>query len=257
MPTPPRKRRVRPVVPQNGSTPPPDNGKPRAEKASSRPKESEEPTVEAAPPRKPAQEPVAEPTLLLPDEGESTEQGKRSWTLDVAGRDVGEVLAELRSDVTYWVQKGRYNKVRVLRNGKQVVPDIPVGAILALEAASMAWAGVLRTAVVNLAGRLLFKVELVNDAETHLQAAKGHYERGDLDEAEAEAVRALKVDSRYADAFLLLGTMAKVRGRKDEALQHLRKARDLDPHGEVGRNAEQQARKLDPDFVVRPRPEKA
>jgi tetratricopeptide (TPR) repeat protein len=191
------------------------------------------------------------------NQGQPVPTGEGRFSLDVAGRDVGEVLAELRDDVTYWVQKGRYNKVRILRDGKPVLPDIPVGAILAVEAASMVWLGALRTVVVNLAGRLLFSVEMINDAQEHLVAARAHYDRGDLDEAEAEAVKALKVDSRLPDAFLFLGTCAKLRGKKDEALRHFTAAKDLDPHGPVGREADTQARRIDPSFGTKPTAEKA
>jgi tetratricopeptide (TPR) repeat protein len=173
----------------------------------------------------------------------------------VGNRDVSVVLKELRDDVGYWVSKGRYNKVRLLRDGKQVLGDIPVGALLAAEVAGFAWAGALRTALVNVAGRLLFKVELINDAKEHLDAARNHYARGDLDEAEAETVRAVKVDSRMADGYLLLGTLAKVRGKQDEALRHFRKAKDLDPHGDVGREAETAGRRLDPGFGGGPGPD--
>jgi tetratricopeptide (TPR) repeat protein len=155
------------------------------------------------------------------------------------------------------VQKGRFNKVRVSREGKQVLPDIPVGALMAVEVAGLAWAGLLRTAVVNVAGRLLFKVELINDAAEHLAAARLHYAKGDLEEAEAEAVRALKVDGRLAEGYLMLGTLAKVRGKAEEALRHFQRARDLDPHGETGRQAETQARKLDPEFGMQKPVEKA
>jgi len=171
-----------------------------------------------------------------------------SWTLDASGKDLNQKLLNIKDDIGYWVQKGRFNKVRVSKDGKKVLPDIPVGALLAAEVATLAWAGALRTAIVNVAGRLLFKVELINDAQEHLTAAKGHYAKGDLDEAEAEAVRCVKVDGRLPEAFLLLGTLAKVRGNRDEALRHFRKARDLDPHGDIGRQAETAGRRLDPDF---------
>lgn len=186
-----------------------------------------------------------EPTVILPEGPAPAPSAGPAWNMELAGRDVAEALGKLRDDVGYWVQKGRYNKVRLTRDGKQVLPDIPVGAIMAVEVAGLAWAGVLRTALVNVAGRLLFRVELINDAAEHLVAARDHYVRGDLDEAEAETVRALKVDPRLADGFLLLGTLAKVRGKPDEALRHFQRAHDLDPHGEIGRQAETQARKLD------------
>lgn len=250
MATSPKKRRVRPVEPSSPS--PSREASPPVEPAESA-GEKEPSAKEDAPPPHGSELPTesTEPELLEASAAEES-AGSRSWMLEVAGKDLGVVMAELKDDISYWVQKGRYNKVRVLRNGKPVLPDIPVGAVLALEAASLAWAGALRTAVVNVAGRLLFKVELINDAAEHLAAARTHYEKGDLDEAEAEAVKALKVDSRYPDAFLLLGITAKVRGKKEEALRHFRVAKDLDPHGEVGRNAESQARKLDPDFGNNP-----
>lgn len=257
--TQPKKSRVRPVVPQppEAASPPP--------KAAPTPADPQEPedAQQVAPPRQaPRLEPPPGPgqTVVIDPDGtpvpDAGEVRRPSWVLDLANKDVGAALTELGNDVGYWVRKGRYNKVRVTREGKNVLPDIPVGAIMAAELATLAWAGPLRTALVNVAGRLMFKVELINDAQEHLAAAREHYARGDLNEAETEAVRALKVDGRLPDGFLLLGTLAKVRGNPQEALAHFQKARDLDPHGPVGRHAESAGRRLDPNFGTSAPPEK-
>ncbi len=210
----------------------------------------------SAPPDSPplGEQPTDLPQVLGPGEEPAPTGNRQSWTMETAGKDAGVVLGQLKDDVGYWVQKGRYNKVRLSREGKQVLPDIPVAALMAVEVAGFAWAGLLRTALVNVAGRLLFKVELINDAAEHLEAARTHYAKGDLDEAEAETVRALKVDPRMPDGFLMLGTLAKVRGKNEEALRHFQKARDLDPHGETGRRAEEQGRRLDPSFAPTSKP---
>lgn len=248
---PPRPRRVRPVTPEApASTPPPAN-----DAAPSAPVEPRHAEPAAPPPAR-----AAEPVVILPTDAPSTDttakdaadgqatRQRPSWMVDLGGKDVGAAVDKMRSDVGYWMQRGRYNKVRLTREGKSVIPDIPVGALMAAEIATLAWAGPLRTALVNVAGRLLFKVELINDAQEHLNAAREHYARGDLNEADTECVRALKVDPRMADGYLLLGTLAKVRGNTQEALRHLQRAHDLDPHGPVGRQAETAGRKIDPDF---------
>jgi hypothetical protein len=86
------------------------------------------------------------------------------FNLDVTGKSAAEAMGKLKNNVEYWVTRGRYNKVRVKRNGKAVLPDIPVGALVAVEAATFFWTGLLRAALVNVVGRAFFEVELINEA---------------------------------------------------------------------------------------------
>ena len=139
------------------------------------------------------------------------------FTLDTAGKSASEALDSLRTNVQYWVDRGRYNKIRIKRKGKAVVPDIPVGALMAFEAATFFWTGLLRAALFNVVGRAFFEVELINEAETHYQKGLEAFLAGELTDADESLTQALKIDGRYARAHLQLGIVRKMQGKADEA----------------------------------------
>ncbi len=159
------------------------------------------------------------------------------FNLDVSGKNAAEAMAKLKDNVAYWVSRGRYNKVRVKRGGKAVLPDIPVGALVAFEAATFFWTGLLRAALVNVVGRAFFEVELINEAEEHYKKGLEHFLAGDIDDAEKYLSKALNVDERYAKAHLQMGVLRKMQGKKQEALGHFERAIVLDPHSEAGKEA--------------------
>jgi tetratricopeptide (TPR) repeat protein len=154
-----------------------------------------------------------------------------------AGKDSRETLARLQESVGYWVSRGRYNKVRVKRGGKPILPDIPIGALLAVEAATFFWTGLLRAAIVNVAGRAFFEVELVNDAEQHYKTGLEHFLAGELPDAEVHLQKALKVDPRYARAHLQMGVLRRMQGKKAEARDHFSRVVALDPHSDAAKEA--------------------
>jgi tetratricopeptide (TPR) repeat protein len=160
------------------------------------------------------------------------------FTLEVASENVSEAVQRLKTQVQYWVDRGRYNKIRIKRKGKPVLPDIPVGALMALEAATFFWAGLVRGLVVNVVGRAFFEVELINEAEEHYKRGLEHFLGGDIDEAEKALEAALKIDERFARAHLQLGILRKVQGRRDEAVAHFENAIGYDEQSAVRREAE-------------------
>ncbi len=157
---------------------------------------------------------------------------------------IDQVLEKVREEVTYWAKKGVYTKVRFKFRGKPLLPDIPMAGFLAAEAATFWWGGLLRSLVMNVGGKALFDVELVSDAEPHLARGQEHLLEGDIEEALEEFQRALAIDRNLASAHLNVGICKKIQGDKEGALEAFRRARDLDPHGEVGRQAIAQIRKL-------------
>lgn len=184
-----------------------------------------------------------EPSEVLSEEeaqerDEAAAGERPRFSLEVMGENVTEAMTQLKERVQYWVDRGRYHKVRIKRGGKPVLPDIPVGALMALEAATFFWAGLLRGAIVNVVGRVLFEVELINEAEEHYKRGLEHFLSGDLEDAKVCLEKALKIDERYARAHLQLGVLYKVQGKKKEALKHFEKAVEYDRGGDTGREAE-------------------
>lgn len=184
----------------------------------------------------PTQKPPLEPTDEAP-----------AFSLEVEG-DGKDALGKLRQNVAYWVSRGRYNKVRIKRQGKAVLPDIPVGALVAFEAATFFWTGLLRGVLMNTVGRVLFEVELVNEADEHYRKGLAHFLAGEMRDAEEALTRALRVDERHIRAHLQMGVLRKVQGRTDEARKHFERVVALDSHGtklgDVAREADVHLKKL-------------
>src|SRR6478736_1784165 len=89
-------------------------------------------------------EPEAEP----PDADDSA-----AFPLEVDPKRIEEALAKLKDDVVNWANKGRYTKVRFKFRGKQLLPDIPLAAVIAAEGLTFYWGGILRALVMNIAGK--------------------------------------------------------------------------------------------------------
>lgn len=166
------------------------------------------------------------------------------FNLEVASENATEAMKKLKDQAQYWLDRGRYNKIRIKRGGKPVLPDIPVGALVALEAATFFWSGLLRGAIVNTVGRAFFEVELINEAEEHYKRGLEHFLSGDLVEADECLQRALRIDDRYPRAHLQLGVLRKVQGRKADAIKHFERVAVLDPRGDAAREAEVHLKKL-------------
>ncbi|MBI2378372.1 MAG: hypothetical protein HYV07_30515 [Deltaproteobacteria bacterium] len=161
---------------------------------------------------------------------------------------VGELVENMRgaaemiaSGAKRLVDRGRYRKVRISRNGKPLLPDIPVAAAAALQAASMYGAGIGRVLAVNVGARFLFDVEVVNEADKFLERGRAALLDGDLDTAEESLLTAVRVDDGHAEAFLQLGVLFRLRGRRTDAKRSFEHAIELD---EVGGDVARRARAL-------------
>ena len=175
---------------------------------------------------------------------EPDEEPNARFKLEVGGDNAADAVAKLKNNVQYWVERGRYNKVRVKRNGKAVLPDIPVGALVAFEAATFFWTGLLRAALVNVVGRAFFEVELINEADEHYKKGVEHFLGGDLPEAEQHLEKALRVDERHAKAHLQMGVLRKVQGKRDVAKVHFERVLQLAPRTDPAREAEVHLHKM-------------
>lgn len=166
------------------------------------------------------------------------------FNLEVAGESAQEAVAKLKKNVQYWVDRGRYNKVRIKRGGKAVLPDIPVGALVAFEAATFFWTGLLRAALVNVVGRVFFEVELINEADEHYKKGVEHFLAGEMREAEELLEKSLKIDERHAKAHLQMGVLRKVQGKGNDAKLHFARVLELAPGTDPAREAEVHLKKM-------------
>ena len=181
-----------------------------------------------------------------PDDVKPGDDEKARFNLEVAGGNASDAVLKLKKNVQYWVERGRYNKVRIKRAGKPVLPDIPVGALVAFEAATFFWTGLLRAAVVNVVGRAFFEVELINEADEHYKRGVEHFLAGELAEAEEHLSKALRIDDRHAKAHLQMGVLKKVQGQRDTAKQHFARVVELAPKTDPAREAAAHLKKLSP-----------
>lgn len=180
----------------------------------------------------------------LPPEDPSNPSNAPRFNLEVAGESAQEAVQKLKKNVQYWVDRGRYNKVRIKRGGKAVLPDIPVGALVAFEAATFFWTGLLRAALVNVVGRVFFEVELINEADEHYKKGVEHFLAGEMREAEELLDKALKIDERHAKAHLQMGVLRKVQGKAEQARLHFARVLELAPSTDPAREAEVHLKKL-------------
>lgn len=179
-----------------------------------------------------------------PAPGPDGPTGPAAFTLDTSGSSAAAAVSKLKENVEYWVSRGRYNKVRIKRNGKAVLPDIPVGALFAVEAATFFWTGLLRAALVNVVGRAFFEVEMISDAEDHYKKGLELFLAGDLRDAEVLFEKALDVDNRFVRAHLQMGVLRKMQGRTVDATGHFDKVIALDPRSDAGKEAALHLKKL-------------
>jgi tetratricopeptide (TPR) repeat protein len=177
-----------------------------------------------APPRKAPSARAEEPASTLP--------------IDVLPGRVDEAVRKVTDTLRDWANTGRYTKVRFKFRGKPLLPDLPLAAVMAAEGLTFYWTGILRALLVNVAGRSVLDVELVNDSEQHVQKGKEELLSGEVDKAIAEFRIALAKQRDNPRAHLNLGVALKLKGDRSEARTALEKARALDPEGPVGKEAD-------------------
>ena len=165
-------------------------------------------------------------------------------TVDVEPGRIEEMLGKLRSELGALANRGRYTRVRFKFRGRQLLPDLPLAAVIAAEGLTFYWAGILRTLLVNIAGKSVLSVELVNDSDRFVEEGKAHLLAGEVDRA-VEAFRtAQRMQRDNPRAHLHLGAALRLKGDLAGARQALEQARALDPAGEVGREAGEQLRRM-------------
>ncbi len=162
----------------------------------------------------------------------------KTLPFEIDPKRLEESLKKLSNDVVKWAKKGRYTKVRFKFRGKQLLPDLPLAAVAAVEGLTFYWAGLLRVLVFNLAGRTMFDVELVNDSEKLVQQGKEALLSGELEKALEHFEHARDMDADNANVHLNIGICFKLKGQQDKARAALGDAKRLDPKGPVGAEAD-------------------
>ncbi len=181
---------------------------------------------------------------LRPSRASAKRAADGARTVNVEPGRIEEMLHKLRTELGALANKGRYTRVRFKFRGKQLLPDLPLAAVIAAEGLTFYWTGILRTLLVNVAGKSVLSVELVNDSGRFVQAGKDELLAGDVDRAIEAFQRALRMERDNPRAYLHLGAALRLKGKDSEAKEALERAHALDPHGEVGREAKEMLRRM-------------
>jgi len=138
--------------------------------------------------------------------------------------DVEAALRQVRDRVRHTFKAGRYTKVRLSFRGKQVGPDIPLAVFLASEGLAFWLINPIAALLVNVGAKAVLDVEFIHEADELVQEGLSLYLDGELEGAEARYREALARRPEDTAALYNLGTLLKVSGRRDEALDCLRRA---------------------------------
>ncbi|NTX54177.1 M48 family metallopeptidase [Myxococcus sp. CA039A] len=228
---------------------------PRKGRAKAKPAAARTPAPVEAPPIVLEAEPVFtdEPGINAPKALPSGDEGNgRVLPFEIDPKRMEEGLRKLQGEVVHWANKGRYTRVRFKFRGKQLLPDLPLAAVVAAEGLTFYWGGILRVLIANVVGHSVFQVELVNDAEKRVQAGKEALLSGDVDQALTLFREAVSMDRDSAAAHLNVGVALKLKGDREGALAAFEKARAKDPEGPLGTEAERLAAPLRPAGTQRP-----
>ncbi|KFE71141.1 tetratricopeptide repeat protein [Hyalangium minutum] len=193
-------------------------------------------------------EPLRPARKALPA-GDAVDKG-RALPFEIDPKRVEESLKKLQGEMVHWANKGRYTKVRFKFRGKQLLPDLPLAAVVAAEGLTFYWGGILRMLVANVVGKSVLSVEFINDSEKKVQAGKEALLSGDVDQALTLFREALAMDRDNASAHLNVGVALKLKGDREGALAAFEKAKEKDPEGSVGAEAERLAAPLRPKSVA-------
>ena len=147
-----------------------------------------------------------------------------SIRVEVDPNEVDKSLKNIQDQVKKMAQDGRYTKVRVKYNEKQLGPDIPLGIFLAAEAVAFWYTGLIRALVVNLGVRSFVDIEFVHQGTEKVAEGRELYVDGEIEAAEKCYREALSIRPDDPHAHYHLGVLLRVTGRKQEAITHLQTA---------------------------------
>ncbi len=160
------------------------------------------------------------------------------FRLNIDPDRIDESVRELGDRLRRTVDTGRYTRVRISYRGKQILPDIPMGVLLASEVAGLWLMGPLRAVLVNLGVRSFIDVELIHEADELVQEGIELYLDGDVDAAEAKYNEALTKKADDTSALYNLGVLKRVTGRRPEAIELFELAAKDEGHPDAARARE-------------------
>lgn len=161
------------------------------------------------------------------------------FRVPVDPQDVEATLRALRKRLSESVASGRYTKVRLSYKGKALGPDLPLGVVLASEGLAFWMLSPLAAILVNLGAKAFLDVEFIHEADELVQEGIHLYMDGEMEAAEARYRDALLRRPEDPAALYNLGTLLRVTGRREDALETLRRAAMGPPsHPDVARAAE-------------------
>ncbi len=144
-------------------------------------------------------------------------------------------LRALTDKLKHYAEQGRYTRVRIKYKGKPIIPDVPLFALIAVEAATIWWAGPLRILVVNLGVKTFVEIELVHAAGEKVQEGQALFQDGEVEQAEATYREALRIKPGDPSALYHLGVLLKVTGKRDKARECFAAAAKVADHPDAER----------------------
>jgi len=180
----------------------------------------------------------------LPAKPESVRKPVKKVTLEINTNRIEESIHQAVEKIQYWYRQGMIRKIRLKYKGKAILPDIPLSYFLLVQVATFFLTGIVRALAISIGAKVFFEIELINDAEERLKRARDLYLEGELDEAAKLFQEVLDLDSRFAEAYLYLGIIHKIRKDPDAASKFFQQAHKLDPSGRTGAEAAKNLKKL-------------
>ncbi len=173
------------------------------------------------------------------EEPGAEQAGPKGFKVEFDPDRVEETLRSVRDRVRESFVAGRYTKVRLSYRGKALGPDIPLAVFLAAEGVAFWLLSPLAALLANLGAKAILDVEFIHEADELVQEGLAAYLEGELELAERKYREALDKRPDDPSALYNLGTLLRVTGRNDEAMNLLRQAAmGPEGHPDVRRAAE-------------------
>jgi tetratricopeptide (TPR) repeat protein len=160
------------------------------------------------------------------------------FTWEVDPRQIERSIAELRERLRKLVDQSRYTRVRLLWKGKQLLPDIPMTAVVAAEGLTLLLGGPLQFLLVNFGVKAFIEVQLIHEGAERVAEGIDLFGRGEVELAEAKYREALRIHADDTSAWYNLGILLRVTGRRDEAIEALERAARDKSHPDAARAEE-------------------